>query len=66
MYPSGPLLKDGADGFTKYYRNRLKTNNIPSQRVEFEAKMPEYINKSVLLLKEKNILPEQLNISFKQ
>jgi len=66
MYPSGPLLKDGADGFTKYYRDRLKTNDIPSQRAEFEAKMPEYINKSISILKQKNILPEQLNVSFKQ
>jgi hypothetical protein len=61
MYPSGPLLKDGADGFTKYYRDRLKINDVPNQRKEFEAKLPEYIKKGISQLKEKNILPNNIN-----
>jgi hypothetical protein len=61
MYPSGPLLKDGADGFTKYYKDRLKTNDVPNQRKEFEAKLPEYIKKGISKLKEKNILPNNIN-----
>jgi hypothetical protein len=56
MYPSGPLLKNGANGFTQYYRDKLTTNNIPSQRVEFESNLPNYISKGVQKLKEKNIL----------
>jgi hypothetical protein len=61
VYPSGPLLKDGADGFTKYYRDRLKTNDIPNQRKEFEAKLPEYVKKGISNLKEKDILPKNIN-----
>jgi hypothetical protein len=56
MYPSGPLLKNGANGFTQYYRDRLKTNSVPNQRQEFEAKLPEYINKGIQSLKSKNII----------
>jgi len=61
MYPTGPLLKNGIDGFTKYYRDRLKTNDIPNQRQEFEIKLPEYIKKGINQLKEKNILPNNIN-----
>jgi hypothetical protein len=56
MYPSGPLLQDGNNGFTKYYRDRLKTNNVPNQRHEFESKIEYYINKRLKQLKEKNII----------
>ena len=56
MYPSGPLLENGANGFTKYYKDRLKTKDIPNQRVEFESNLPNYISKGVQKLKEKNIL----------
>ena len=61
MYPSGPLLENEADGLTKYYRDRLKTNYIPNQRKTFESKFPEYINKGINQLKEKNILPNNIN-----
>jgi hypothetical protein len=61
MYPSGPLLENGANGFTQYYRDRLKTNDVPNQRKEFEAKLPEYIKKGINQLKEKNILPNNIN-----
>jgi hypothetical protein len=57
MYPSGPLLENRANGFTQYYRDRLKTNDVPNQRQEFESKLPEYIKKGINQLKEKNILP---------
>lgn len=56
MYPSGPLLENEADGLTKYYRDRLKTNDIPNQRKTFESKFPEYINKGIEYLKSKNII----------
>jgi hypothetical protein len=56
MYPSGPLLENGANGFTQYYRDRLKLNDIPSQRQSFEVKLPIYLNKGIELLKTKNIL----------
>jgi hypothetical protein len=56
MYPSGPLLENGANGFTQYYRDRLKTNIVPNQREEFESKIKEYINNNIKSLIEKNIL----------
>ena len=56
MYPSGPLLENGADGFKKYYSDRLKTNNIPNQRNEFEKKLEMYIQKTITELKNKNII----------
>jgi hypothetical protein len=56
MYPSGPLLENGANGFTQYYRDRLKTNIIPNQREEFESKIKEYINNNIKNLIEKNVL----------
>ncbi len=56
MYPSGPLLENEADGLTKYYRDRLKINDIPNQRKTFESKFPEYINKGIEHLKSKNII----------
>jgi hypothetical protein len=56
MYPSGPLLENNSNGFTKYYRDRIVLNSIPNQRQEFEAKMDEFINKTITQLKNKNIL----------
>ena len=56
MYPSGPLLENGANGFTQYYRDRLKTNIVPNQREEFESKIEEYVNKTLTDLKNKNII----------
>ena len=56
MYPSGPLLKNGANGFTQYYRNRLKTNQIPNQREEFEKNIEKYVNNNIKSLIEKNII----------
>ena len=64
MYPSGPLLKNEADGFTKYYRDRLKTKDIPNQRKEFESKMSEYVNIGIKKLKEKNIISPNLHFKF--
>lgn len=56
MYSSGPLLENGADGFKKYYSDRLKTNNIPNQRNEFEKNSETYIQKTLTELKNKNII----------
>ena len=53
-YSVGPLKK--SNGFSQYYKNMLSLNNIPDQRKQFEAKMNEYLNKGVQILKEKNIL----------
>ena len=64
MYPSGPLIKDGANGFTKYYRDRLKTNVIPNQRKEFESNMQKYVSQGIEKLKEKNILPSHFYAKF--
>lgn len=60
MYPSGSLLENGFNGFTKYYRDRLVIKKIPNQRQEFESKLPEYIKKGIDKLKEKNILPQNV------
>lgn len=64
MYPSGPLLKNGANGFTKYYRDRLKTNDIPNQRKNFESNFQDYINKGITKLKEKNIIKKDIQVKF--
>ena len=60
MYPSGPLKSDNINGFTQYYRNLLVINELPNQRKEFEAKLPEYINKGIESLKLKNIIPQNV------
>jgi len=64
MYPSGPLLENEANGFTKYYRDRLVIKDVPNQRTAFEAKMADYINLGVEKLKEKNLLPENIYVKF--
>jgi hypothetical protein len=58
MYPSGPLVGDNIDGFSKYYRDHiiLKESDKHSQRAIFESKMPEYINICLQNLKNKNII----------
>jgi hypothetical protein len=56
MYPTGPLIENNVNGFTQYYRDRLKVNNVPNQRKSFESKFEEYININVNNLKKKNIL----------
>ena len=56
MYPSGPLLENNNDGFTKYYRDRLKTHIIPNQREEFERNLEMYVNKTLTTLKNKNVI----------
>ena len=56
MYPSGPLLENNADGFKKYYSDRLKTNDVPNQRQQFESNFQLYLNKGIQKLKEKGIL----------
>jgi hypothetical protein len=56
MYPSGPLLNNTVNGFTKYYRDRLKTNDIPNQRQQFESNFNNYLTKGIQMLKEKKII----------
>ena len=58
MYPSGPLVGNNIDGFSKYYRDHIvfKESNKHSQRAVFESKMQEYINTCLQNLKNKNII----------
>lgn len=56
MYPSGPLIEDGMDGFSGYYKNLLVKNPIPDQRQKFELNLDMYLNKTIESLKEKNII----------
>ena len=58
MYPSGPLVGDNIDGFSKYYRDHIvmKDINKHSQRDIFESKMQEYLNIGLQNLKNKNII----------
>jgi hypothetical protein len=56
MYSSGPLVGENINGFSKYYKDMIKINNIPNQRQSFESKMNEYVNKTLTNLKDKNIL----------
>jgi len=44
-YSIGPL-KD--TGFSKYYKDMLVLKDIPNQRQEFEAKMPQYLQEWVI------------------
>ena len=64
-YASGPLKENNNDGFIQYYKNMLTlTSDKYNQRKEFEAKLPEYIKKGINNLKEKNILPKNINGEF--
>jgi len=56
MYPTGPLIKDGMNGFAKYYKDFISLNNIPNQRQNFESKMNDYVNQTLTNLKNKNII----------
>jgi len=57
MYPSGPLVGENIDGFSKYYKDFLYLNkHKDNQRQIFESKLPEYLNKTFIQLKEKNII----------
>ena len=57
MYPSGPLAGENIDGFSKYYKDFLCLNkHKDNQREIFESKLPEYLNKAFIQLKEKNII----------
>jgi hypothetical protein len=57
FYSSGPLLKENIDGFAGYYKGLLcMDTNKENQRQLFESKLPEYINKGLIQLKEKNII----------
>jgi len=57
MYPSGPLVGENIDGFSKYYKDFLYLNkHKDNQRKIFESKLPEYLNKTFIQLKEKNII----------
>lgn len=62
MYPSGPLKE--TNGFSGYYRNLLKTNDVPNQRVAFENKMIDYINIGVEKLKDKNLISKDVYVKF--
>ena len=59
------VKSDNINGFTQYYRNLLVINELPNQRKEFEAKLPEYINKGIESLKLKNIIPQNVFGKFK-
>jgi hypothetical protein len=64
-YASGPLKGNNIDGFIQYYKNMLiLTTDKHNQRKEFEAKLPEYINKGIEFLKLKNIIPKNVFIKF--
>jgi hypothetical protein len=52
-YSVGPL-KD--TGFTKYYKDLLTLNQIPNQRILFESKLQEYLNKGLQHLINKKII----------
>ena len=56
MYPSGPLIEDGIDGFSGYYKNLLVKNPIPDQRQKFESNLNLYLQKTLVSLKNKNII----------
>ena len=53
-YQTGPL-KDR--DFTNYYKDFIKVKiGAKEQRDKFEAKMQEYLNKGINMIKEKNII----------
>jgi hypothetical protein len=53
-YWIGPL--EEVNGFSGYYKDFIKLNNIPNQRANFEANMINYVNKGIGMLKEKGII----------
>lgn len=44
------------NGYSGYYKDRIKLNDIPNQRQQFEAKMGEYIETGIQMLKDKKII----------
>jgi FKBP-type peptidyl-prolyl cis-trans isomerase (trigger factor) len=56
MYSSGPLVEENINGFSKYYKDMLKINNVPNQREQFESKMQEYLQKGIQHLRNKKII----------
>jgi hypothetical protein len=58
MYPSGPLVGENIDGFSKYYRDHIvmKDTDKHLQREQFESRMQEYLQRGIQQLKTKNIL----------
>ena len=57
MYPSGPLLGENIDGFSKYYKDLLYLNkHKDNQRQIFESKLNDYLNTTFTQLKNKGIL----------
>jgi hypothetical protein len=53
-YWIGPL--EEVNGFSGYYKDFIKLNDIPNQRTNFEANMLDYVNKGIGMLKEKGII----------
>jgi hypothetical protein len=57
MYPSGPLVGENVDGFSKYYKDFLYLNKLKdNQRQKFEDNLSEYLNKTFNQLKIKGII----------
>jgi hypothetical protein len=51
--------------FTSYYKDFLSIKiGAKEQRSIFEANLPQYINKGVEQLKEKNIIPKNVYAAF--
>jgi len=55
-YEAGILRKNKQLSYTQYYKDRIKLNDIPNQRQQFEAKMGEYIETGIQMLKDKKII----------
>ena len=57
MYPSGPLLGENIDGFSKYYKDFIHLNKYKNtQRQVFESKLNDYLNTTFTQLKDKGII----------
>ena len=57
MYPSGPLLGEDIDGFSKYYKDFLHLNkHKDNQRQIFESKLNDYLITTFTQLKNKGII----------
>jgi len=57
MYPSGPLLGENVDGFSKYYKDFIHLNkHKDNQRQLFESKLNDYLNTTFTQLKNKGII----------
>jgi hypothetical protein len=58
MYPSGPLIGENIDGFSKYYKDLIvfKEGDKHSQRQIFENNMGLYVKRGYQQLKDKGIV----------